>query len=69
MTLRQVGTQATKKTEGDPVTLAHNYGVHRGKFYPPKPKITVLLLLGHFQYFFTVSQPLNSLKCRCLLNR
>ena len=29
-----------------------SYGAHRGKFYPQNPKIAILLLLGHFLYFF-----------------
>ena len=44
-----------------------SYGAHRGKFYPRNLKIAILLLLGHFQYFFqylSLLIPWNALACK-----
>ena len=51
MPVRQVGTQATWKTKRDLVTLPR-LGPIGGNSIHETEKIAILLLLGHFQYFF-----------------
>ena len=68
MPVRQVGTQATWKAERDPVTLPR-MGPIGGNSIHETRKLQYCYCWVIFNIFFSVSQPLNSLKCICLLDR
>ena len=68
MPVRQVGTQATWKTKRDPVTLPPMGPIGGGGILSTKPENCNIVHAGPFSIFFSVFQPLNSLKCLCLLD-
>ena len=66
MPVRQLGTQARSKTERDPVTLPRMGPIGGNSIHETE---NCKNIAGSFSIFFSVSQPLNSLKCLCLLDR
>ena len=64
MPVRQLGTQARWKTERDPVTLPHLGPIGENSIH--ETENCNYIIAGSFSIFFSVSQPLNSLKSLCL---